>query len=316
MAQHPAFDEFVDTIAALRAPDGCPWDREQTHESIAHNMLEEAYEAVDAIEAHDIAHLREELGDVLLQVVLQSQIARDAGEFDIDEVIADINDKIVRRHPHVFGQAEAGNANEVLELWDSIKLAEKSSLGGDSRNSKGHSKDEHGETAATVSRQGLLHGVPTSLPALMQAQKISRKAVSAGFEWGRVDDVWKQVFLEIDELKAAYEAAPKDAKGRALEKDAVELEMGDVLFTLVNVARKMGLDAESALRAGCAKFRRRWAFIEGAAWAQGKEVEELSLDEMEALWKEAKLHEHPKPPRPEEAGKGLRKPEKPEETEK
>ena len=122
---HPSFDQFVATIAALRAPDGCPWDRTQTHQSIAHNMIEEAYEAVDAIEAVDVAHLREELGDVLLQVVLQSQIASDAGEFDIDDVCADVNEKMVRRHPHVFGEAQAANAGDVLDLWDRVKMAEK-----------------------------------------------------------------------------------------------------------------------------------------------------------------------------------------------
>ena len=126
---HPAFDQFVATIAALRAPDGCPWDREQTYESIAHNMIEEAYEAVDAIEARDVAHLREELGDVLLQVVLHSQIAADAGEFDIDDVCADVNAKMVRRHPHVFGETSAESASEVLDLWDKVKLAERNATG-------------------------------------------------------------------------------------------------------------------------------------------------------------------------------------------
>jgi len=280
MEKHPAFDEFVETIARLRAPDGCPWDKEQTHASIAKNMLEEAYEAVDAIEANDAPHLREELGDVLLQVVLQSQIAKDAGEFDINDVINDVNAKIIRRHPHVFGEKEAGSVDEVLEVWESIKRAEK-------QPTSSISLAPNYETP----KQGLLESVPFTFPALMQAQKISRKAVAAGFEWETVDEVWKQVFSEIDELKEAYEAAPKDAKGRVLEttsNNPTELEMGDVLFGLVNVARKMGIDAEGALRAGCAKFRHRWAHIEQSAWAQGREVEELSLDEMEAFWSDAK----------------------------
>ena len=165
---HPCFDDFVATIAALRAPDGCPWDRAQTHQSIAHNMIEEAYEAVDAIEAVDVAHLREELGDVLLQVVLQSQIASDAGEFDINDVCADVNEKMVRRHPHVFGEAQAANAGDVLDLWDRVKMAEKGAA------------DEAADGAGER-REGLLDGVPTSFPALMQAQKISRKAAAAGF---------------------------------------------------------------------------------------------------------------------------------------
>ena len=275
MTEHEEFDEFVDTIAALRAPGGCPWDREQTHESIAKNMIEEAYEAVDAIEAGDTVHLREELGDVLLQVVLQSQIAADAGEFMIDDVCRDVNEKMIRRHPHVFGSAKAQSAGDVLELWDSVKLAEKDAVDG--------GKD----------REGLLDGIPTGFPALMQAQKISRKAVSVGFEWDTLEDVWGKVDEEIAELRDAFASAPKTDKGKVTEgaKAEVELEFGDVLFTLVNVARKMGVDAESALRASSAKFRRRWAFIEGAAWAQNRTVDELSMDEMQALWDEAKERE-------------------------
>ena len=280
MTEHEEFDEFVDTIAALRAPGGCPWDREQTHESIAKNMIEEAYEAVDAIEAGDTVHLREELGDVLLQVVLQSQIAADAGEFTIDDVCRDVNEKMVRRHPHVFGSAKAQSAGDVLELWDSVKLAEKDAV-------DGRAVDGGKE------REGLLDGIPTGFPALMQAQKISRKAVSVGFEWDTLEDVWGKVDEEIAELRDAFASAPKTDKGKVTEgaKAEVELEFGDVLFTLVNVARKMGVDAESALRASSAKFRRRWAFIEGAAWAQNRKVEELSMDEMQALWDEAKERE-------------------------
>lgn len=284
MVEHLSFDSFVETIAALRAPGGCPWDREQTHRSIASNMIEEAYEAVDAIEAEDTIHLREELGDVLLQVVLQSQIACDAGEFTIDDVCADINEKMIRRHPHVFGKSQAETSSEVLELWDAVKLAEQNAKSG-----------EEGGALAEVHPTGLLEGVPKGFPALMQAQKISRKAVSAGFEWDTLDDIWKQVFLEIEELKQAYEAAPKDAKGKVIKggpaSSNVELEMGDVLFSLVNVARRMGVDAESSLRASCNKFRRRWAFIEGAAWAQGRQVTDLSAEEMESLWQQAKQGE-------------------------
>ena len=280
-AGHPAFDAFVATIAALRAPDGCPWDREQTHASIAENMIEEAYEAVDAIEADDVAHVREELGDVLLQVVLQSQIAADAGEFDIDDVCADVNAKMVRRHTHVFGEARADSATEVLDLWDQVKLVEKDSA-------------DAAAADAGAPRAGLLDGVPTGFPALMQAQKISRKAAAAGFEWETLDDVWEKVAEEVAELKEAYAAAPKAANGKvdasraASAALAVEEELGDVLFSLVNVGRRMGVDAEGALRATCRKFRRRWAFMEQAALAQGRRVEELAFEEREALWDEAK----------------------------
>jgi tetrapyrrole methylase family protein/MazG family protein len=248
------FDEFVDVIAALRAPDGCPWDREQTHRSIAKNMLEEAYEAVHAIETNDVAELREELGDVLLQVVLHSQIAADDGEFSIDDVVAAITAKIVRRHPHVFGDAEAGTASEVLHTWDGIKAEERAEK-----------------------RQGLLDTVPNALPALMTAQQISRKAVSAGFEWETLDGVWEKMYEELEELKATEPGSPEAAD-----------EIGDVLFTVVNLARKQGIDAETALRGTCDKFRSRWSAMEGGAENEGRNVSELSLAEQEALWQDAK----------------------------
>ncbi|MBQ9954590.1 MAG: nucleoside triphosphate pyrophosphohydrolase [Eggerthellaceae bacterium] len=278
---HGDFDAFVATIEALRAPDGCPWDREQTHHSIAHNMIEEAYEAVDAIESNSIAHVREELGDVLLQVVLHCQIAADEGEFTIDDVCRDVNEKMIRRHPHVFGEAAAANANEVLGLWDQVKLAE------------GKAEGREADDAPA----GLLDGVPKNFPALMQAQKVSRKAAAAGFEWDDVEGVWEKVAEEISELKAAYAAAPKTSDGKVLKEadptaaEAVELEVGDVLFAMVNVARKMGVNAENALRATCMKFRTRWSFMEGAAWGMGKRVEDLSMEELEQLWAAAKTLE-------------------------
>ena len=224
MANHAEFDAFVETIAKLRAPDGCPWDREQTHASIAHNMIEEAYEAVDAIEACDVAHLREELGDVLLQVVLQSQIAADAGEFTIDDVCRDINEKMVRRHPHIFGEVQSLTPEEVTDIWDAVKMREREAA--------------MGETADAEKPDGLLDGI-----------------------------------------------AHRNAQLRR------ELESGDILFALVNVARWNGVDAENALRATCAKFRRRWSFMEGAAWARGERLEDLSTDEQEELWQQAKAHE-------------------------
>lgn len=299
---HPSFDQFVATIAALRAPDGCPWDREQTHGSIAHNMIEEAYEAVDAIEANDASHLREELGDVLLQVVLQSQIATDAGTFTIDDVCADVNAKMVRRHPHVFGDAQAADAGAVLDLWDQVKLTEREAAQDAAAANEGAA--EGAAAGAAVPRPvGLLDGVPTSFPALMQAQKISRKAASAGFEWDALADVWDKVREECAELMEAYEAAPKAANGKvdagvsdapdaAERAAAVEEELGDVLFTMVNVARRMGVDGEGALRGACRKFRTRWASMEDAARAAGQRVEDLTNDERESLWNAAKAHEH------------------------
>ena len=299
---HPAFDQFVATIAALRAPDGCPWDREQTHSSIAHNMIEEAYEAVDAIEADDAVHLREELGDVLLQVVLQSQIAADAGRFTIDDVAADVNEKMVRRHPHIFGDADAENAAEVLDLWDQVKMAERQakaerSTGEDGSPAAARPAAAQPEPAqpAAAPAPGLLDGVPTSFPALMQAQKISRKAAAAGFEWETLDDVWAQVESEIAELNEAYGSAPKAANGKVAGKtDAathVEEEFGDVLFSLVNVARRMGIDSENALRASCRKFRHRWAYMEAAAAIEGRRIEDLSTARQNELWQAAKREE-------------------------
>lgn len=274
--EHPEFNDFVATIAALRAPDGCPWDREQTHASITGNMIEEAYEAVDAIEHNDVAHLREELGDVLLQVVLQSQIAADNGEFTIDDVCREVNEKIVRRHPHVFGDVEGGSANEVIALWDKIKLTEK----------------EAADEGVCEEPPHLLDGVPSGLPALTQAQKISRKAAAVGFDWETPRAVWDKVAEEIDEFKEAYACAPKDDAGKILhassEANDVEAEFGDVLFSLVNVARKTGIDAERALRATCRKFRERWGSMEDFAYDEARALEDMDMVELESLWQRAK----------------------------
>lgn len=255
---------LVETIWRLRQPDGCPWDRKQTHESIGKNMIEEAYEALDCIEAGDEAHLREELGDVLMQVVLHAQIAADAGAFTMADVARDINDKLIRRHPHVFGECSATSADEVLAIWDSVKLAEKGAKDADAA--------EAGERP-----EGLLEGVPRSLPALMEAQKVSRKAASAGFEWETVADVWDKVAEE----RAEFEA---EAPGTAER----ELEFGDLLFALVNVARKEGIDAESALRASTAKFRERWAAMENAAYEGGVSLESLTTEQLNSLWDKVK----------------------------
>ncbi len=253
-ADRHRFDEFVEVIARLRAPDGCPWDREQTHRSIAKNMVEEAYEAVHAIETEDIAGLREELGDVLLQVVLQSQIAADAGEFSIGDVVAGIIDKIVRRHPHVFGEDSTGTAHEVHKRWDQIKRDEKAAKG-----------------------TGLLDDVPHGMPALMLAQTISRKAVAAGFEWESLDGVIDKLHEEVAELAQTEPGSDEAAD-----------EIGDILFTVVNLARKQGIDAETALRGTCDKFRRRWRRMEEQAAAVGSELAALPLDEKESLWRIAK----------------------------
>ena len=278
---HPEFDRLVRTIWRLRQEDGCPWDKEQTHQSISKNMIEEAYEAVEAIAEDSPEHLEEELGDVLEQVVLHSQIEADSGAvsdaeraagtadmrdraagFDIDDVCRALNQKLVRRHPHVFGP-EAGSTSSaaaVLDVWESVKAEERASA------------DD------TVHTEGLLDSVPQSLPALMQAQKISKRAAKMGFEWASVDDVWDKVAEERAEFDA-------EASGTQQKTD----EFGDILFALINVARWEGVDAEEALMSACRKFRARWSYMEKAAAKRG-----FSLDEkpelQEDLWQEAKRH--------------------------
>ncbi|WP_418739418.1 nucleoside triphosphate pyrophosphohydrolase [Enorma sp.] len=263
-----AFDALTETIWRLRQPDGCPWDREQTHASIAKNMVEEAYEAVDCIEEGDEVHLCEELGDVLMQVMLHAQIAADEGSFTIDDVVRGLDEKLVRRHPHVFGdRGGAHDAAEVLDIWDQVKLAEKAQ--GDAE-----------AAAAEEQPKSLLESVPRALPALMQAQKVSRKAAAVGFEWDTVDDVWAQVASE----RVEFEREEPGSEVRAME-------FGDMLFALVNVARREGIDAESALRASTMKFRTRWEAVERLARARGTSVEELSTEELNRLWDEVKTGE-------------------------
>ena len=269
---HPEFDRLVRTIWRLRQEDGCPWDKEQTHQSISKNMIEEAYEAVEAIAEGSSEHLEEELGDVLEQVVLHSQIEADNGAaggdvdraagFDIDDVCRALNQKLVRRHPHVFGP-EAGSTSSaaaVLDVWESVKAEERASA------------------EDTVHTEGLLDSVPQSLPALMQAQKISKRAAKMGFEWASVNDVWDKVAEERAEFDA-------EASGTQQKTD----EFGDILFALINVARWEGVDAEEALMSACRKFRARWSYMEKAAAKRG-----FSLDEkpelQEDLWQEAKRH--------------------------
>ena len=257
------FQALVETIWRLRQPDGCPWDKVQTHESIGHNMVEEAYEALQCIEDGDPAHLREELGDVLMQVLLHAQIGADAGEFTIADVAAELNEKLIRRHPHVFGELSAASDADVQEIWDAVKLEEK------------EAKDEAltgGERPA-----GLLDDVPRSFPALMEAQKVSRKAAAAGFEWETTADVWAQAASERAEFEAEAPGTPER-----------ELEFGDLLFALVNVARREHIDAEQALRASTAKFRARWAAMENIAYERGVRLEDLSCEELNELWDKVK----------------------------
>ena len=258
---HPEWNRLVRTIWRLRQPDGCPWDRVQTHESIARDFLEEAYEAVDAIAEPTSDHLREELGDVLMQVLLHAQIEADGGGWGIDDVCRELNDKLVRRHPHVFGELEAHDADDVLGIWEDVKATERAD--GD---------------APEVTH--VLDGVTRALPALMECQKISRKAAKRGFEWDNTSDVWRKV----DEERAEFEA-------EATGSEEAEMEFGDLLFALVNVARKEGIDAEAALRRSNEKFRRRWAAMEDAAARAGESVENAGHERLEELWAQVKATE-------------------------
>lgn len=261
---HPDFDQLVRTIWRLRQSDGCPWDKVQTHRSIAQNMIEETYEAVDAIMADDVPHLREELGDMLEQVLLNTQIASDDGEFTLDDVCHDLNEKLIRRHPHVFGDLSAESAELALERWDEVKKQERAARG-----------------AAGEEEPGLLDSVPLSLPALMQCQKISKRAAKAGFEWDTIDNIWEKVAEE----RAEFE---REARGT----EAATEEFGDMLFALVNVARREGVDAEEALAASNRKFRRRWSTMERMAREQGRDLESFSTEELNVLWDQIKASEH------------------------
>jgi ATP diphosphatase len=253
------FDRLLDVVARLRAEDGCPWDREQTHASLTPYVIEEAYEVCEAIESGDAGALREELGDLLLQVVLHARIAEESGEFDAADVAGRLADKLVARHPHVFGDAEkAASAGEVVQRWERIKQDEKKRKGDAS---------------------GILDGVPKALPALLKAQRLAEKAGACGFDWADAADACKKLREELGELEADVVA------GRHAEAAA---ELGDVLFVVSNVARHLKIDAEAALQATNAKFKRRFAHVEKRLREQGRDPSSSTLSEMDALWDEAK----------------------------
>jgi len=247
-----SFDALESIITRLRAPDGCPWDREQTHTSIKKHLLEECYEALQAIDEEDATALAEELGDLLLEVVLQAQIAKDNGEFTIHDVLRGINSKLIRRHPHVFGDGKASNSDEVLANWDKIK------------------KTEHGDD------RSVLEGVPKAMPSLARSQEIQGRAARVGFDWPNIDGVLDKVREEIGEFA--------EAKSRA----ELEHEFGDILAALVNVARKTGIDSEAALRKANGRFYDRFTYMEKVCKERGINLADLPLDEQNVLWEEAK----------------------------
>lgn len=251
-----SFQEFQEIIAHLRAPDGCPWDREQTHHSLRNNLMEETYEALEALDREDMPGIREELGDLLLQIVLHSQIAAEKGEFTMEDVIAGIYQKIIRRHPHVFSDTSVHGLDGVLKNWEKLKEKERSDKG--------------------TPEKGLLDGVPVILPSLTQAQELQNRAARVGFDWPSIEPVWEKVFEELEEVRQAK--TPHE----------VEKELGDLLFAIVNLIRWYKVESESALRGTNQKFRRRFKHIEKSARKKGLDLQSMTLDEMDGFWNEAK----------------------------
>jgi len=253
------FQKLVDIMARLRGPNGCPWDREQTFDTIKPYTLEETYEVLDAIDRRDWKALAEELGDFLLQAVFYAQMASEQDLFRIEDALDAINSKLVRRHPHVFGDESARSADDVKRIWGEVKAAEKKASGGEDN--------------------GLLAPVPRSLPALVEAQQIASRAAGVGFDW----DNPEQVLAKLHEELAEFDAARRRAARQELES-----ELGDMLFVLVNLARFVKVDPEQALRKTNAKFRHRFGYIERKLAERGKKLEDSNLEEMEELWQEAK----------------------------
>jgi len=251
-----AFEAFQNIIARLRAPGGCPWDQKQTHQSMRSDLMEEVYEVLAALDANDPQAMREELGDLLLHIVMQAQIAAENGEFTMSDVMHGIHTKIVRRHPHVFGDREINDEQDILASWEESKAKE---------------RQENGQ-----SENGLLDSLNLALPALVQAQQFQARAARVKFDWPDISGVLAKVFEEIEEVRQA-------------ESDGeLHAEIGDLLFAVVNLARWYQVDAESALRQANQRFRLRFKYIEQAARSQGKQVSDLSLDEMDRLWEAAK----------------------------
>jgi tetrapyrrole methylase family protein / MazG family protein len=260
------FDELVNVMARLRAPGGCPWDREQTYASLAQYLLEECYETFDAIQeadqTGDTTNLREELGDVLLQVVFHSTIAAEKGDFTIDEVVLGVTEKLILRHPHVFGEAELKTAHDVLSNWDELKKAQQKASG----------KTEK-------EKDSILDDVPVHFPALLEGLKLTKKAAKVKFDWENTEQIFDKLTEEVNELKAEIESN---------NLETIEEEIGDLLFVIVNLARKLDIEPETALKKTNRKFRARFKHIETELKQRGKSLEESNLEEMDSLWNAAK----------------------------
>lgn len=245
------FIEFVDIVHKLRRE--CPWDKEQTHSSIRHSLIEETYEVVEAIDQCNLEDLKKELGDLLLHVVFHASIAEQANEFTLEDVIKTITEKLIRRHPHVFGEVEVSNSKQVISNWEKIKMTE--------------------------GRNSVMEGVPKELPALLRAHRLQDKASKVGFDWGKKEDAWKKVDEEMNELHRAIESG---------KQDDVEAEFGDLLFAMVNYSRFINVNPEIALRQTVEKFITRFQYIEKRLKETGKDIHSSSLEEMDKLWEEAK----------------------------
>src|SRR6266545_7804882 len=254
------FGQLCEIVAKLRAPGGCPWDREQTHESLLPALIEEAYEVAGALRAGDDANFREELGDLLLLIVMHAEIAREGGLFNIDNVLADVTNKLIRRHPHVFGKSDARDSGAVLKQWESIKRTEKTG-------------------------KHYLDSLPAALPALMRAQKVQSKVARVNFDWAEVHDVIAKVEEELGELKqAAASLATASPSPGGQDQRAIEDEIGDLLFAVVNLARKCKFDADSALQAATDKFVARFNRLEDKLQTQGKRLGDADLAELDEIW--------------------------------
>jgi MazG family protein len=276
------FGQLCEIVAKLRAPGGCPWDREQTHDSLLPALIEEAYEIAGALRDKNDANFREELGDLLLLIVMHAEIAREGSRFNIDNVLADVTKKLIRRHPHVFGKSDARDSGAVLKQWEAIKRTEKT--GKPARNASHSDAGGH-----------YLDGLPGALPALMRAQKVQSKVARVNFDWAEVRDVIAKVEEELGELKQAVASQDRSARrteGRihvaAATEHAIEDEIGDLLFAVVNLARKCKLDAESTLQAATDKFVTRFNRLEDELQAQGKRLGDADLGELDEIWNRIK----------------------------
>jgi MazG family protein len=261
------FEKLVEIMATLRGPNGCPWDKQQDFNSLKPMLVEEVYEVLEAVEAEDYDGLSEELGDLLLHVLFNAQLAKESGRFDINTVIQKISDKLVRRHPHVFGSESASTPEEVIKNWEAIKAQEKAEK----------LKDR------TPEQRSLLEGIPAKLPAIHEAHQISSRAARVGFDWPNVEGIFEKLQEEVRELKDVISSGDENT-----QRERLEDEIGDMLFVIVNIARYLKIDSESALKRSNRKFKTRFRYMETELAKQGKSLDQTSLEEMEALWQKAK----------------------------